>query len=92
MPYPRHKPLSEEEMENVLSESIDESEMGNEPINISEMDRKRWEGHHSVCQTIRDIYHLTDNSEIRLKCRLAMSMTKSMHERLKWYKAKEVAK
>ncbi len=63
-----------------------------EPAPLWEMDRERWEGHHSICQTIRDIYHLTDNEELRLKCRVAMAMTKAMHEKLKWYKAKEVSK
>lgn len=61
-----------------------------DPIDVSEMDKKRWEGHHSICQAIRDIYHLTDNEELRLKCRVAMAMTKAMHERLKAYKAMEV--
>ncbi len=57
------------------------------PVSESEMDITRWEGHHSVCQTIRDIYHLTDNIEVKMKCRLAMAMTKAMHEKLKAYKA-----
>ncbi len=57
------------------------------PVSESEMDITRWEGHHSVCQTIRDIYHLTDNIEVKMKCRLAMARTKSMHEKLKEYKA-----
>lgn len=56
-----------------------------EPAPLSEMDKGRWEGHHSICQTIRDIYHLTDNEELKLKCRVAMAMTKAMHEKLKWY-------
>lgn len=57
------------------------------PVSEGEMDLKRYDGHHSVCQTLRDIYHLTDNSEVKMKCRLAMAMTKAMHERLKEYKA-----
>jgi hypothetical protein len=57
-----------------------------EPIRESEMDITRWEGHHSICQTLRDIYHLTDNSELKMECRVAMAMTKAMHERLKYYK------
>lgn len=57
-----------------------------EPVPEKEMDKTRWEGHHTVCQTLRDIYHLTDDEEIRYKCRLAMSMSKAMHEKLKWYK------
>lgn len=53
------------------------------------MDKKRWEGHHSICQTIRDIYHMTDDEALKLKCREAMAMTKAMHERLKQYKSME---
>jgi len=56
------------------------------PVDVSEMDNTRWEGHHTVCQTLREIYRLTDNEEIRYKCRLAMAMTKAMNSRLKWYK------
>lgn len=62
-----------------------------EPIDISEMDRTRYDGHHSICQTLRDIYHLTDDESIRLKARVAMSMAKSMHNRLKKYKEAEAA-
>lgn len=57
-----------------------------EPVDESEMDINRWEGHHSVCQMLRDIYHMTDNPDIRLKLRLSMAMTKAMNEKLKWYK------
>lgn len=60
-----------------------------EPIDIQEMDKSRWEGHHSICQTLRDIYHMTENGEIQLKARVAMAMTKAMHEKLKSYKAME---
>jgi len=60
-----------------------------EPVPESEMDRTRYEGHHSVCQTLRDIYHMTENPDIRLKLRLAMAMTKAMNEKLQYYKHKE---
>lgn len=63
-----------------------------EPIDISEMDRTRYDGHHSICQTLRDIYHLTDNEDIKLKARVAMSMAKSMHNRLKKYKSEDEAR
>ena len=56
-----------------------------EPASLWEMDRSRWEGHHSICQTIRDIYHLTDNEELKLKCRVAMAMTKAMNKKLQEY-------
>jgi len=85
MPYKRHNPVSEDEMEITGKEEL--------MFEITAwMDKRRFEGHHSVCQTIRDIYHLTNDPDVKLKCRLAMSMTKSMHEKLKWYKAKEQEK
>ena len=62
-----------------------------DPAPLHEMDIKRYEGHHSICQTIRDIYHMTDSEELKLKCRVAMAMTKAMHEKLKWYKQKQEA-
>ena len=60
-----------------------------EPAPLHEMDKTRWEGHHSICQTIRDIYHMTDKEDLKMACRVAMAMTKAMHEKLKWYKAKD---
>lgn len=60
-----------------------------DPVDLREMDRSRYDGHHSICQTLRDIYHMTENEEIQLKCRVAMSMAKSMHNKLKLYKQKE---
>ena len=48
-------------------------------------------GEHSICQTLRNIYALTDNlkankGHIKLQTRIAMSMAKSMNRRLKRYK------
>ncbi len=60
-----------------------------EPVSEREMDKTRWDGHHSICQTLRDIYHMTDDCEVKLKCRLAMAMAKAMHEKLKEYKQTE---
>lgn len=56
------------------------------PVSISLMLRKRYQGHNTICEKLREIYILSENEEIRLKCRLAMAMAKKMHERLKWYK------
>ncbi len=61
---------------------------GREPAPEWEMDKRRWEGHHSVCQMIRDIYHMTDSEQMKFRCRVAMAMTKAMNEKLKWYKQK----
>jgi hypothetical protein len=57
-----------------------------EPISVEAMLKGRYNGHHTICQMLRDIYQMTDDEEIQLKCRIAMSMAKSMHERLKKYK------
>jgi len=60
-----------------------------EPVDQKIMDISNYEGHHSICQTLRDIYHLTEDDDIKLKCRVAMSMAKSMQKKLKWYKARD---
>jgi hypothetical protein len=56
------------------------------PVSIAKIEKSRYKGHHTICQFLRDIYSLTDNEEIKLKCRIGLSMTKSMHERLKKYR------
>ena len=61
-----------------------------EPCPISEMDRSRWDGHHSICQFLRDIYHMVENNgdpeEVKLKVRVCVSMAKSMNKKLQYYK------
>lgn len=57
-----------------------------EPISEKKMLKQRYKNHNTICQRLREIYQLTDDEEIKFKCREAMSMAKSMHERLKWYK------
>lgn len=57
-----------------------------DPVPETMMDKTRFEGHHSVCQMLRDIYHLTENEEVKMKARIAMSMTKQMHRKLIKYK------
>mgnify|MGYP001593537328 FL=1 len=74
MPYPKREPVPEAEMF--------------EPAAKADMNRKRWAGHHTLCQTLRDIYALTNDQDIRYKCRMAMAYSKSMHERLKYYRDK----
>ena len=59
------------------------------PVDIKEMEKDRWHGHHSICQFLRDIYQMTDNDEIKMKARIGMSMAKSMHRKLKRYKKQE---
>ncbi len=57
-----------------------------DPADVSEMCRKRYSGHHTVCQVFRDIYGMTEDGEIKLKARIGMAMAKAMHEKLKKYK------
>ncbi len=61
-----------------------------EPIDVKVMLRKRYHGHNTICEKLREIYMLTDNDDIKMKCRIGMSMVKSMHEKLKWYKQQEI--
>ena len=56
------------------------------PVPESEMDMSRWQGHHSICQMLRDMYHETTDENIRLKCRTCMAMAKSMNKKLQYYK------
>ena len=72
MPYPKHKPISEKEML--------------EPATEEEMAFSRYAGHHTICQTLRDIWSQSSDEEVRLKCRLAVSMAKAMVVKLKTYR------
>jgi len=58
-----------------------------EPVSIAEIERKRYLGHNTICQKIREVYALTNDEEIKLRCRIMLKMAKSMHNKLKWYKA-----
>jgi hypothetical protein len=58
-----------------------------EPVPVSLMLKKRYHGHFTICEKLREIYLATDNEEIKLNCRIAMAQAKRMHERLKKYKA-----
>jgi Mn-dependent DtxR family transcriptional regulator len=57
-----------------------------EPVAKKRMLRKRYRGHNTICQVLRDIYGLSEDEGVRLKCRLAMAMAKKMQDRLKYYK------
>ena len=61
-----------------------------EPVDIAVMKKKRYHGHNTICEKLREIYMLTDNEDIKLKCRIAMTMSKKMHERLKKYKEESI--
>ena len=75
-----------------------------DPATIEEMERDRYESHYTICQFLRDIYHLsmslnnfqTDHNavveEIKMKCRVGITMTKAMNQRLQDYKHAEEAR
>jgi hypothetical protein len=56
------------------------------PVDEKVMLNKRYHGHHSICQKLRDIYLKTEDEEAKLDLRIAMAMAKAMHEQLKYYK------
>jgi hypothetical protein len=53
---------------------------------ISEEAMKWVSQQHTICETLREAYHLIDNEEARLKLRIATSMAKSMTAKLSEYK------
>jgi hypothetical protein len=63
-----------------------------DPASTEEMERDRYENHYTICQFLRDIYHMTDDEEIRMKCRIGVTMTKAMNQRLQDYKHAEEAR
>jgi hypothetical protein len=85
--YKRRYPVPESEMEHPdPTKDIPNEDNINEPAPHSEMLQERYTGYHTICQTLRDIYHLTDNEEIRFKARLAMAMAKAMNDSIQRYK------
>jgi hypothetical protein len=51
------------------------------PMRRSDM-MSRDSRHWTVCQILREIYRTTDNPEIKLKCRIAHRMTKTMVDKI----------
>ena len=84
MPHPKKYPVTEAEMEYP-------------PAALKEIEEKRYAGHHTICQTMRDIYQMAKDPDlpieeklegIMLKSRLAMAMAKAMTDKLHEYKNK----
>jgi hypothetical protein len=57
------------------------------PYLIRNMLRPDLHGYNNVCSTVRDIYLITDDEEIKIRCRVAIRMQKSMDAKLRWYKS-----
>jgi len=60
-----------------------------EPVSVKKMLNKRYHGHFTICQKLRDIFIKAEDEEIKLMCREAMAMAKAMHDKLKYYRKKE---
>ncbi|MFH1547461.1 MAG: hypothetical protein ABIC57_03165, partial [bacterium] len=61
-----------------------------EPADDVDMRKKRYFGHHTICEKCREIWRMgreLNNPELMLKAREAMAMGKRMHEKLKEYKS-----
>ena len=57
------------------------------PIDLKYMVDTKHIGEHSICQTLRNIYSLSDNlkannGHIKMQARIAMSMAKSMNKKM----------
>ena len=59
-----------------------------EPVPESEMEKGRYDGHYTICQYLRDVYHMTHDPVIKEKCRIMVAMAKAMNDRLQYYKHK----
>lgn len=57
-----------------------------DPVSERAMLYSRYHGHHTICETLREIYLIAENEEIKMKCRIAMAMAKKMHNKLKQYR------
>jgi len=56
----------------------------------AKMMRKRYEGHFTICAKLKTLYQNTDDLQLRQELAICVAMAKKMHERLKYYKKKEM--
>jgi len=59
------------------------------PVSVEFMLNTRYKNHHSICETLREIFQQTDDENIKDKARLATAMAKAMQNKLKKYKAEK---
>lgn len=48
--------------------------------------RKDLHGHNTICSTIQEIFLMSNDEEVKFRCRIVMRMSKSMHNKLVEYK------
>ena len=51
-----------------------------DPVPREKMDKVSPE--HTICEVLREIYHMTNDENIKYKCRVATAMAKAMSRRL----------
>lgn len=56
------------------------------PYTEEEMFKEVHVGHHTICQTLRDIYVKTEDPETKEQLRLVFAFGKKMHTKLKEYR------
>lgn len=57
-----------------------------DPVDVKEMEKLKFSGNFTICQTLRDTYAITQQEDIRLRLRIIMAMAKSMDNKLREYK------
>lgn len=62
------------------------------PVDLSWMNKKRYLGHFTICEKLREIFRTSDDPEIKYKAREAMAMAKKMQDRLKQYRDAQAAR
>lgn len=56
------------------------------PATVQEMFADNHPGHHTICQTLRELHNDTTDEATREKLRLVWAFAKKMHNRLKEYR------
>lgn len=56
------------------------------PADDEDMRKKRYLGHHTICEKLREIWRESDDPNIKMKAKEAMGMAKRMQAKLKIYR------
>jgi len=77
----------EERLERLQKDKNDPRWKNFEPVTCDDMKFKGYR--YTVCEILREIYRATDDPEIQLKCRMAVSMSKKMAVRISHYEGRK---
>lgn len=56
----------------------------------AKMIRTRYNGHYTICAKLKKLYQDTNDEYLKEELAICVAMAKKMHEKLKYYKRKEV--